>query len=261
MKKHTASLVGMAGFLVLLPILVPQALEAQRTPWRVQADLGGNFFFGNRDQTTFSAGGDINRSDQVFESQTRFRFNYGTSTDGDGETTVSRRSWTADGQLGFRPRERWQPFVEGNIHSSFERRIALRYDTGAGMRMSFQDSENRRNRIDLSLSVLAERTYATPGARGTTPDDVSLTRWSGTFRLRRQVLSDKVYVDSNSSYRPVFDSFGRFRLSSTNTLSYDLTEVVSLRFRVRANYDSRQTARGADTNWDGNSEITLGARF
>jgi hypothetical protein len=249
------------GTLLLVPLLTPLMAEAQRTPWRVSANLGGNFFFGNRDQTTFSAGGEIERSDQVFESSTSFRFNYGTSTDSEGVTSVSRRSWTANGELGFRPRERWQPFVEGNMHSSFERRIALRYDTGAGVRMSFRDPDNRRNQISFSLSVLAERTYATPGARGTTPDDVSLTRWSSNFRVRRQILGDRLYVDSNNSYRPVFDSFGRFRLNSTNTFSYDLTEVVSLRFRVRGNYDSRQRARGADTNWDGNSEITLAARF
>ncbi|MEX2529150.1 MAG: DUF481 domain-containing protein [Gemmatimonadota bacterium] len=245
----------------LLPFLAPHSLEGQRTPWEVEAQVGGSFFFGNRDQTIFSTRGGIQRADSLFESATEFRFNYGTQTNDEGETSVSARSWSAGTELDFRPGERWVPFVSGNMESSFERRIALRYDTGAGLKMSFQDSENRRNRIDFGLQILAERTYARDEGGGSVPDEVSLTRWASNFRFRRQIFGDRLYVDSNNTYRPVFDSFGTFRMSSHNSFSYDLTEVVALRFSVRADYDSRQRDRGADTNYDGRSEISIVASF
>jgi hypothetical protein len=246
---------------VVVPLVAPGPAEGQRNPWRVEGQLGGSFLFGNQDQTNFSTRGAIERADSLFESSTEFRFNYGTQTDDEGVTSVSARSWTATTELDFRPGERWVPFVTGTMHSSFERRIALRYDTGAGLKMSFQDPDNRRNRIDFGLSILAERTYAREGGRGGTPEEVSLTRWSSSFRLRRQVFSQRLYVDSNNSYRPVFDSFGTFRMSSNNSFSYDLTEIIALRFSVRASYDSRQKERGADTNYDGRSEISIVARF
>lgn len=241
--------------------LAPAAAEAQRSPWNVQGQLGGSFFFGNRDQTHFSTRAGIERADSLFESSTEFRFLYGTSTNDDGVTSVSARSWAASSQLDFRPNDRWQPFVSGSIDSSFERRIALRYDTGAGVKMAFRDPDNRNNRVDFSVQILAERTYAREGARGGTPPDVSLTRWSSSLRVRRAVLDGRLRLDTNNSYTPVFDSFGNFRLSSNNSLSYDLTEVIALAFSVRTSYDSRAMDRGARSNHDGRSEVSIIARF
>ncbi len=251
---------ALLSLVVLLP-LMPEAVLAQRAPWSVEGQLGGSFFFGNRDQTNFSTRAEIERADSLFESSTEFRFLYGTQTDDEGITSVSARSWGAASQLDFRPNAPWQPFVSGSIESSFERRIALRYDTGAGLKVSFRDDDNRRNRIDFSVSILAERTYARDGSGADTADDVSLTRWSSSLRVRRSILSDRVSLDTNNSYRPVFDSFGNFRLSSRNSVSYDLTEVVALRFSVRTDYDSRAKERGADTNYDGRTEVSVVARF
>lgn len=240
---------------------VPEAILAQRNPWNVQAQLGGSFFFGNRDQTHFSTRAGIERADSLFESSTEFRFLYGTSTNDDGVTSVSARSWVASSQLHFRPDARWQPFVSGSIDSSFERRIALRYDTGAGIKMAFRGTDNRSNRVDFSVAILAERTYAREGASGGTPPEVSLTRWSSSLRLRRAILDGRLRLDTNNSYTPVFDSFGNYRLSSSNSLFYDLTEIVALSFNVRTSYDSRARSRGARSNHDGRSEVSVIARF
>lgn len=236
-------------------------LYAQSVPWSVEGQLGGSFFFGNRDQTNFSTRAEIERADSLFESTTEFRFLYGTQTDDEGVTSVSARSWGAASQLDFRPEAPWQPFVGGSIESSFERRIALRYDTGAGFKVSFRGEDGSRNRVDFSVSILAERTYARETADQDREDEVSLTRWSSTFRVRRGFFDDRLYLDTNNRYRPVFDSFATFRLNSDNSLSYELTEVVALRFSVQTEYDSRAVERGADTNYDGRTEVSVVARF
>lgn len=232
--------------------------QGQTGSWSVQTNIGGSFFFGNREHTTFTTRTQIERADELFESSTDLRFNYGEAPNSEGEREVNRRSWQADASLDFRPEDRWRPFVSGHMQSSFERRIALRYDAGAGLRVNWD--RDRRNRIGFSLSLLAERTYARDGGRGT-PDEVSLTRWSSNLRVRRAYFDDRLRIDTNNSYQPVFDSFGNFNLSSRNSFTISLTEIVGLSLSVQGSYDSGAKDRGADTNRDGSVQVTLQGRF
>lgn len=241
---------------VLLPL--PPPAEAQSGSWRVQTNIGGSFFFGNREQTTFTTRTQVERADELFESSTDLRFNYGEAPNSDGERVVTRRSWTADASLDFRPEDRWRPFVSGHMQSSFERRIALRYDAGAGLRVNWD--RDRRNRVGFSLSILAERTYAREGGRDT-PDEVSLTRWSSNVRVRRAYFDNRFSVDTNNSYQPVFDSFGNFNLNSRNSFTLSLTEIIGLSLSMNWSYDSGAEDRGADTNRDGSVQISLQGRF
>ncbi len=255
-------------FLFLLGLLVgamaggmPGAvaeLQGQSRDWKAEGELGGNFFFGNRQQTQLSSRFLAERADSLFESSTEFRFAYGEATNRDGVREVTRRNWSAQASLDFRPTERWRPFVSGRMESAFERRIALRYNAGAGARVSWD--RDRRNRVDLSISILAERTYAREGGRGT-DDDVGLARWSSDLRIRRSWLDDRLSLDSRNGYRPVFDSFGNFTLSSRQAFSYNLSEIVALRLTLLADYDSGARDRGADTNRDGQVQVAVVARF
>jgi len=232
--------------------------QAPAGDWSVEAEVGGSFFFGNRPQTQFTAKTEIERSDPLFESNTQFQFTYGVSENRDGEVTVSRRSWTALSSLDFRPEDRWRPFVSGRMESSFERRIALRYDAGAGVKLDSQIDRN--NRTEFSLSLLAERTYGR--ADGTTaPDDGSLARWSSNLRIRRTFWDSRVAVDLRNGYRPVFDEFGNFTLSNQGTFSMGLTEVVALRLTVRTDYDSGAVERGAASNHDGRVQVSVVTQF
>jgi hypothetical protein len=232
--------------------------EAQSRDWKAEGELGGNVFFGNRQQTQLSSRLLVERTDSLFESSSEFRFAYGEATNSEGVREVNRRNWSAQASLDFRPTERWRPFVSGRMESSFERRIALRYNAGAGARVSWD--RDRRNRVDLSISILAERTYAREGGRGT-DDDVGLARWSSDLRVRRSWLDDRLSLDSRAGYRPVFDSFGNFTLSTRQAFSYSLTEVVALRLTLLADFDSGALDRGADTNRDGQIQMAVVARF
>lgn len=259
--------VGCGGLRNLCALLLAVALSwsippaeaaAQEREWKAEGELGGNLFFGNREQSQLSSRILVERADSLFESSSEFRFAYGEVTDQDGVRQVNRRNWSASGALDFRPMERYRPFVSGRMESAFERRIALRYNAGAGLRMSW--TRDRRNRVDLSASILAERTYAREGGRGT-EEDVGLARWASNFRVRRSYFDDRLSLDSNNAYRPVFDSFGNFTLSTRNAVSYNLTEVVALRVTVITDYDSGAVERGADTNRDGQVQVTVVARF
>lgn len=259
---RTGPLRALASALVVIAALAAGTGQAcaqgQNREWKAEGELGGNFFFGNREQTQVSSRVLVERADSLFESTSEFRFAYGEATNRDGIREVNRRNWAASAALDFRPTERYRPFVSGRMESAFERRIALRYNAGAGVRVSWD--RDRRNRVDLSASILAERTYAREGGRGT-EDDVGLARWSSNLRVRRSYFDDRFSLDSNNSYRPVFDSFGNYTLSTRTAFSYNLTEIVALRLTVITDYDSGALDRGAETNRDGQLQITVVARF
>jgi hypothetical protein len=246
----------LSAFLLLAPS--PVSAQDGSDEWKVEGELGGSFFFGNREQIQFATRAEVERADSLFESATELRFAYGEAENQDGVREVNRRAWMAASALDFRPLERWRPFVSGRIESSFERRIALRYNAGTGVRLSWE--QDRRNRVELSVAVQAERTFAREEVQ-TDAEEVSLARISSSFRVRRTFFSDRFAVDSNSSYRPVFDSFGNFTLSSRNALSYDLTQVLAIRYSILTEYDSGARERGARTNRDGQMQLTLVARF
>jgi hypothetical protein len=256
---HPVPLLLLALMVLLGGLSIPmEGVFAQSDDWRVEGELGGAIFFGNREQTQFSTRMIVERADDLFESGSDFRFSYGVATDSDGVREINRRSWSASTSLDFRPNDRWRPSVSGRMESALERRIALRYNAGAGVRVSWD--RDRQNRVDFSLSLLAERTYARDGGRGT-PDEVSLSRWSSNFRVRRAYFDNRFSIDTNNSYQPVFDSFGNFNLSTRNSFSLGLTEVIALRFSVSIDYDSGAMERGADTNRDGQVQVTMVARF
>ncbi len=253
-------LVVLAGVLLGWP-WGGEPLLAQTDPgeWSIEAEVGGAFFFGNREQNHFNTRTQIEREDALFESATEFRFTYGTAPDADGNREIVRRSWVADSSLDFQPNERVRPFVSGRMESSFEREIGLRYDAGAGFK--FDHRIDRDNRTEFSVSLLAERTYSRSQDVTSTSDDVSLARFSSDFRFRRTLWDDRVALDVRAIYRPVFDAFGDFTFSSRNAASFSITEIVALRFSVRADYDAGAVARGAETNQDGQVQVSLVAGF
>lgn len=250
---------GVAVSLLALPALESSgSLSAQANPWQVEGEVGGSVFWGNRAQTQLASRLEFERADSLYESSTEFRFTYGEAEGSDGIKQVNRRSWLAASQLDFRPEERLRPFVSGRVESALERRIDLRYNAGAGMKLEFQ--RDRNNRVDLSAAILAERTYARDVA-GVESDDVSLARWSSSMRVRRTFFEDRLSMDSDNAYQPVFDSFGNFTFRSRNAVSFGLSQSVALRTTYLTEYDSGAKDRGARTNSDGQVQMSIVVRF
>lgn len=250
---------GIAPLGGLLPVAQPLIAQTDPGEWSIEAEVGGTVFYGNREQNHFNVGTQIEREDALFESATEFRFTYGTAPDAERKREVVRRSWVANSSLDFQPNERIRPFVSGRMESSFEREIGLRYDAGTGFK--FDHRIDRDNRTEFSVSILAERTYSRSPDADTRVDDVSLARFSSDFRFRRTVWGDRVGLDLRAVYRPVFDAFGDFTFSSRNAISLELTEIIALRFSLRHEYDSGAVERGADTNRDGQVQMSVVAGF
>lgn len=231
-------------------VLAVGALDAQSAEWGVEGELAASVFFGNQSQATVNTRLGTERADSVFELSSQVAFNYGEAEDERGESFVVSRSWDLEASLDWRPYGRLSPFVFGQGESSLQRRIDFRYNLGAGGKYTITRDE--LSRVDLSLALLAEQTFPRdddPAAAET--DESLLARWSARFRARRELAGGGVTLGTENFYRPVFGEFGDYVVESRSSISYSLSEIVTLRISFLDTYDSRAVSRGADANNEG----------
>lgn len=241
--------------LLAAPALHPGLLAAQE--WEVEGEVGASVFFGNTDQVNVMTRAAVERGDSILEFSGDAGFNYGEATDSDGLSSVNKRSWVSRVNLDYRPLARVSPFFFAMVESSYEKRLALRHSSGLGGKVLLVRSE--QSRVDLSVSMLAERTR--PRGEINREDDRTLARWSARFRIRRTFGDERMTFNSENSYQPVFNTLNDYTFSSKNSLSYELTRVIALRLSFVDNYDSGARTRGARTNNDGQLIFSVLSRF
>ena len=233
-------LVGTAG--------VAHPVAAQSTvQWAVQGELGASIFFGSRDQATLTSRAQMERADSSYEFSTKADFAYGEATDEAGTTFVNKRSWSVGSNVDYHPFSRVNPFIFGTVQSSFEKRIDLRYDAGAGGKISILRSDV--SRVDFRGALLVEQTRSADSNGG--GEDETLARWLGVLRVRRTLAEGRITFDASTMYQPVFDAFDNFTIDFESSLAFQLSEVISLKLSLVDKYDSGAKDRGASTNNDG----------
>jgi hypothetical protein len=115
-------------------------------------------------------------------------------------------------------------------------------------------------RLELSLAVLAERTFPTERALDDADDELEAI-WLARVRARRELSEGRVTLQSETRYQPTFDRIDDFTLTSTSSLAFALTEVVSLKLTFVDNYDSGAIERGARINNDGQFFVSVLSAF
>lgn len=227
-----------------------EALHAQSPEWDVEGEVGASLFFGNTSQTIVNTRFQTERADSVYEVSTGGSFGYGHAENEEGERFVVKRAWNLEASFDWQPYGVVSPFLFGEGSSSYERRIDFRYNLGGGGKYTFIRDD--RSRVDLSVALLAEQTFVRDdAAMAEDVDESVLARWSTRFRARREFGPDGVTIGTTNFYRPVFGAYGNYVLESESSLSYDLSEVVTLKLSFLDTYDSRAVTRGADSNNDG----------
>lgn len=232
---------------VLAFALAPLALRAQGLGWHEQAALNGNVFFGNTRQFLLGTAVNVERTDSTVLPRGEFRLIYGEDhapvTD---RRFVSKRSWIATASVDVRPFARVNPFAQGTLESSLEKKISRRYSAGGGARLNFVRTP--RTEVLLSVGALAERTETLDPAAGNPA--TTLARGIGSFRYKR-VLGTRVTFVSESSYQPALAHFDQYTVVSDNSVIFQLAKAISLSTAFRDSYDSQARSRGARTNNDG----------
>ena len=230
----------------LLAMGPPDALGAQILGWKTEAEASASLFFGNTEQRLAALRSTVARADSAVEGKVDIRFAYADQTTEAEEREVSKRAWLASGTLDYRPFARVSPFLIGNVESSLEQRIDLRYSGGAGAKYTFV--QNDLGEASFSLAMLAERTRVAEGAPA--PENPSLARWSARLRFDRR-MHERLRLTHVTFYQPEVATIERFTLSSTSTAAYEMNRLLSATISFLETYDSQAETRGARTNHDG----------
>ena len=227
-------------------VAAPCRAGAQILGWKTEAEASASLFFGNTEQRLAALRSTVARADSVIEGKIDLRFAYADQTMEDEQRGVTKRAWLASGTLDYLPFARVSPFIIGNVESSLEQRIALRYSGGAGAKYTFV--QNERGEASFSLAMLGERTRVAAGAPA--PAREALARWSARLRLDRR-LHERLRLTHLTFYQPEVSAVERFTLSSTSTAAYEMNRLLSATISFLETYDSEATLRGARTNHDG----------
>jgi hypothetical protein len=241
------------------PLAIPLHQEqdsAPRVEWDLDTEVGASVFFGASDQTTVATKISSARMGPRFEVEGEAAYMYGESTDAEGNSFVNKRFWEVGTNLNYRGFSRVNPYVFGQVLSSLEKKIDIRYHGGAGAKATLRDTD--RTRIDLAVAVLAEMTVEDAPGNG---EDELLARWTGSFKLRRSFSEERVVFETETRYNPVFDEFANYTISSESSLGFRLSEIISLKLSLVDNYDSRAEERGARSNNDGRVLFSVLASF
>lgn len=231
--------------------LLLTSVAAQEPQRKIEGELSGNWFFGNTQQVLTTLRTLYERSDSAFAFRAGGRFNYGeTDVEGEG-AVVSKRSFQLGANYDFRPHGDVTPYVSLSVESSFENRIARRYNGTVGMRYTILKTDDTE--ILARTGVASERTASLPP--GDSLGIRTLGRGVTALRIRRD-FNERVGFTSENSYQPALTFTGDYTILTVNVLKLEMASFAALTLSLRDAYDSRAVLRGARTNNDG--ELLVG---
>jgi len=233
------------SFLVVVP-LSAQEEAPPAAEWSGEVEVGASVFFGASDQTTVAAAIGLDRKGSRFQLENDLSYLYGEASNDVGETFVNKRFWLVGSNLDYQGFTWVNPYVFGSALSSLEKAIKVRYNGGAGAKLTVKDSE--ATRLKFALAVLGEKTVERSPDNG---GSEILARWAGEAEFRHAFSEGRTVFEAKGNYSPVFDESDNFTAKAESSIAFKLTEIISLKLSVVDNYDSRAKDRGALDNNDG----------
>jgi hypothetical protein len=103
-----------------------------------------------------------------------------------------------------------------------------------------------------------ERTVGSDGNGG---EEEWLGRWTSAVNYRRSFSEERAVFEASVDYNPKFQQIDNFTFQAESSLAFRLSEIVSLKFSVRDNFDNQAKSRGAASNNDGRVLFSVLAAF
>lgn len=253
--------------LVALAVAAPAPSSAQDAAkakrWRRTLEGSGNVLFGSARGRLVAGSAGAERADSALEFSANGNFTYAdTRTEDQGDGLPGRREVTARSSraamaLDYRPFAQVSPFWFGATETSLQQRVARRWSSGAGAKLTlYRQGENEAS---VSLAMLYERTQALHPDSLTRAVDTR-ARWSLRTRFKRR-LAPQVYLSHVTFYQPTVGRLGRYTADSNTAVDVTLVEGLALTTTLRDRYDSEARRRGAASKHDGQLLFGLKASF
>lgn len=244
-----------APFLALVCSTLPAfRLGAQQPGWSGSAQGSGNALFGAAHTRLFASTLELGRADSTLQVRSGFQLSYGDDRTEEDDRRVTARAVKGSLGLDLTPFARYSPFWFGSMESSLQQRVARRFDSGLGGKVTFVRTD--ATAVDVSLAVLIERTV--PLAIDTlrvTP--ATQARWSLRLRTRRH-LTSTLSIHHVTFYQPAIDRPGSYTVDTLTELEDRLWAGVALTASLHDVVDSEARHRGATSNHDG--QLLFGLR-
>lgn len=238
--------------LSLLALSVP--LGAQQPGWSGSAQGSGNALFGAAHTRLMAASLELGRADSTLQVRSSVQLSYGDDRNENDTRHVTARSTRTSLGLDLTPFARYSPFWFGTVESNLQQRIARRFDTGLGAKVTF--ARRDATKLDLSLAVLLERTRPL-ATDSTMPPATTRSRWSLRFRVRRQ-LTRSLSISQVTFYQPAVDHPAAYTVDTVTELEDRLWASVAFTASLHDVVDSEARHRGATSNQDG--QLLFGLR-
>ncbi len=263
-RGRTKGAAGTAGILAFLLMTSPGITQAQPpdaaapppVDWTIETEVGASVFFGSKDQTTVATELGINRESELFELDGEVHYLYGEASDDAGENFVNKRSWDLAANLAYQGFSWLNPYVFGGAHSSLEKKIHRRYKAGGGAKLTAVDSDV--SSLDFAAALMVEQTIGVNDGDG---DSEWAGRWTSQAKYRRSFSDDRAVFQAGVDYSPKFQQVDDFTVRAESSIAFRVSEVLSLKFSVRDNFDNQAKARGAVSNNDGRVLFSVLAAF
>jgi hypothetical protein len=230
---------------------------AQDLGWRGEIELQAGLYFGAFGQSLISSHVLVSHSDSTWEVTGEAGQLWGEFQNSDKSWDLFYRSWKVEGAVDYLPFSTWSPFALGIMEASFQRRIAQRWSTGAGVKWALVRDEGVR--FDLSLAILAEDTDFRSDVPIGPGDEKLLARWSARVRARRKIESERWSFESTTLFRPEARDLGRYVLTTSSSLGYELRDGISVELTFADTYDTEGRSRGARSNHEGRFMVGIEA--
>ncbi|HUQ83211.1 MAG TPA: DUF481 domain-containing protein [Gemmatimonadaceae bacterium] len=244
---------GSAALAATIPVAT--RLHAQQLGWSSTIEASGNLLFGNARDRLVSGRVQAGRADSTLEVRSDARLTYAEAGDADGHRRVSGRTSLASLALDYVPFNRYSPFWFGSVEASLQQRIAHRFATGLGTKLTFY--RHKESSASVSFALLAEHTRPLDRDNGVEQTGEWRGRWSFRGRIRQKV-NGSLSLNHTTFYQPDVTRANRFTVSSTSSLAAKVASKVSLTVALNDSYDSEARARGARKNNDG--QLLFGVR-
>ena len=197
----------------------------RRDRWNVSAEMSFTDQSGNKVLRLLTGGLKIShREREAFEMDGTVQSRYGKS---DGR--VVARNHYASLALDLQPKETWSPFLFFNAERDELKRLDLRFNGGAGAKLTLYEDPRARNEASLSLALLYsfEHLAAAPGTSGVDDGSRSLARWS-LRATGRQRVNQSVSVNHTSLLQPATGEMADYLLRTETGARVLLTRRLAL---------------------------------
>jgi Protein of unknown function, DUF481 len=229
-------------------------LGAQEPGWSGNAQGSANALFGAAHTRLVAGTLEAGRADSTLQIRSQFLLSYGDDRTDAGDRQVTARATKMSLGLDLVPFNRYSPFWFGSVESRLQQRIARRYDSGLGGKVTFVHTEPTK--LDFSLALLLERT--TPLVIDGPPTPIlTRARWSARFRVGHQ-LTPSLRVNHVTFYQPTVDRLGAYTIDTLTQLEDRLWTALSFTASLHDVVDSEARLRGAASNHDG--QLLFGLR-